>query len=155
MTSMLVRNTDTPHALALSGPPLKLPVVLLHNGRCLCPYQSLDSQGVASGDLIVLCPVGREHADRLLRSSGPSPSDGIFLEVLRLTDAAYAPLEIAIAGGMAYRRVLDEERGEERAAVTEATRLAAPRISTDALPVWWETKECRGDRGIKFDGTGI
>jgi hypothetical protein len=151
VTSVRIQNTDTPRTLALSGPPLKIPVILLHKGRCLCPYASLDSQGVASGDLIILYPVSRECPPQFLPAHDAAMSEGIFREVIRLADAAYAPLEVAKGGAMAYRQMWEhacDDGGEEAAAARTAV-VAASEVSTQELPVWWEKRARRGRRRTK------
>ncbi|OHT17662.1 hypothetical protein TRFO_00953 [Tritrichomonas foetus] len=49
-----LRSYDVARALALAGPPLSDPVILLHRGRCLCPYLSLAAQMIEDGDIVVL-----------------------------------------------------------------------------------------------------
>jgi hypothetical protein len=112
---------------------------------------------VTNGDLIVLYPVGGERPrlprlpqrlqrlPRSLSASAVGPSDGICLEMLRLADAAYMPLEVSQVGGLAYRQLwedevgVDEEDGDDDV-VKDATVVSGPTLSTEALPVLWQNK---------------
>jgi hypothetical protein len=152
-----VQGTDTPRALALSGPALKHPVILLHKGRCLCPYTSLDSQGVASGDLVVLHPVsGSESAVR----GAPEPPatdreigrrDQVFNETLRLADLAFTPYEASPFGGAAYQQMWKNYQKDRVATHPETTNIgkAVLRVSEAPLPVCWAHKRVRSGRPRK------
>jgi hypothetical protein len=151
VASVSVQGTDTPRTLALSGPPLKSPVILLHKGRCLCPYTSLDSQGVINGDLVILhpMPVSRQRS-KFRVASDPTAKlendleghDKVFNEILRLADTAFLPYETSQFGSVAYEQMWKDEEEDyaDGAAPPVPTRLVGPAsaISTDPLPSCWE-----------------
>jgi len=153
-----VQGTDTPRTLALSGPPLKSPVVLLHKGRCLCPYTSLDAQGVTNGDLVVLHPLpsAKDHpktsaasaSDALARFERELENrDEVFKEILRLADAAFLPYETSPCGNSAYHQMWKDEEEEITTAhpATVPTTVAqrAEGISTQPLPACWTAERIK------------
>jgi hypothetical protein len=143
LENVTVRGTDTPRMLALSGPPLKSPVILLHKGRCLCPYTSLDSQGVINGDIVVLHPVpaSKKAAATPRHTREPDKRDQVFNETLRLADTAFLPYETSQYGSAAYRQMWrEDEENIEDDPPPIPTRLAAQPegVSMQPLPTYWE-----------------
>ena len=147
-TLVTVRSTDTPRTVALSGPPLSHPVILLHNGACLCPYLSLGTQGVVDGDIIVLHVV-QTAPQRILPET--DRSDDIFNEVLRLADVAFIPYETSPYGGIVYQQMAAEDREEEQSDEIEVTTVGkkAEEISTTKLPVCWKERPSKGSSQIR------
>jgi hypothetical protein len=139
---LTVCPSDTPRGVALAGPALKEPVVLVHMGRCLCPYLSLASQGVRDGDLIVL------HT--IIQTVGPSapPKDDVFSEVLRLADAVFGPYEASPFGGLAYQQMLVEEEQPWTEDVPTIIAESSQAVSTEELPICWADAE-------EVAGTGL
>jgi hypothetical protein len=148
VVSVDVQGSDTARTVVLSGPPLKHAVVLLHHGRCLSPYLSLEVQGVASGDLIVLHAVpGAAHARRAPARADADAGDGLFLEMLRLADLAFLPYEIASAAALVYQQTWDDEQAEEEEQARErapAPTVVAARpagVSCEQLPPIWADQQ--------------
>jgi hypothetical protein len=149
-----VQGIDTPRTLALSGPTLTHPVILLHKGRCLCPYTSLDSQGVASGDLVILHPIG--GSESAFRGPPELPAihreterrDQEFNEILRLADLGFAPYEASPFGSAASQQMWKDDQEDPAATRPEATNIgkAAPQISDAPLPVCWADKRVKSGR---------
>jgi hypothetical protein len=143
--SVEVHRFDTPRAVALSGPPLKQPVVLIHNGRCLCPYLSLDSQGVATGDLIVLHSIAAPAPKTPARVERDG-SDGLFVEILRLADVAFAPYEVSLFADLVYQQMWAEQQedADARDLAREQPKTVLgerPRsVSCESLPPLWFAK---------------
>jgi hypothetical protein len=145
LENVTVSGTDTPWTLALSGPPLKSPVILLHKGRCLCPYTSLDSQGVTNGDLVVLHPVPASRKVTVAARE-PDKPDQVFNEILRLADTAFLPYETSQHGSAAYQQMWQEDEKDEEdeeeidPPTTIPTRLTAQPdgVSTQPLPTCWD-----------------
>jgi hypothetical protein len=132
-----VKVTDTPRTVALSGPPLAEPVVPVHKGRCLCPYFTLQSQGVSNGDVIVLCPVSA--SPRAAKPRKPLlASDDVFGEVLRLADVAFSPFEVSSYGAtMSQQMFTEAQESTGRASTARGTTVipkAAEEVSAAPLP---------------------
>jgi hypothetical protein len=143
--SIEVLGSDTPRKVALCGPPLKQPVVLLHHGQCLCPYLSLDSQGVSTGDLIIMQNVAAPSAKKPVKE-GRERSDGKFAEMLRLADVAFAPYEVSVSADIAYRQMWAEQQqaAEAREIPWEPPKTVigepAQSVSDECLPSLWSVK---------------
>jgi hypothetical protein len=145
--SVEVRGSDTPRVVALSGPPLKHPVVLLHNGKCLSPYMTLDSQGVSSGDLIVLHIVTAPSPRRRPGGrDGAYAHDPYFSEALRLADIACLSYELSTTGDHIYQDMWTDQQEEEDEnqgpqEQTETKIGEPPRsVSVDPLPAAWRKR---------------
>jgi hypothetical protein len=144
VVSVDVHGSDTARTVALSGPPLKQAVILLHHGRCLSPHLSLEVQGVASGDLIVLHTVSgpdRSRKSPSRQSTGDS-SDGVFHEMLRLADIAFLPYEIASFADLVYQQSGVDEQAEddERCEMEPMATVLGERpteVSCEKLPSFW------------------
>jgi hypothetical protein len=141
-----VLGTDTPRTVAISGPPLKQQVIILHNGHCLNPYLSLISQHVADGDLIVLggvpSPVSSKKSPSAETVTTLSRGDGFVSEIFRLADQILIPYEMSASGALAYRQIcLGQSKGEAERIMPQCQTLlaAAPQsIPCEKLPVPWE-----------------
>jgi hypothetical protein len=140
--SVEVHGSDTPRAVAQCGPPLKHPVVLLHNGHCLCPYLSLDFQGVTTGDLIVLHSIPAPSTRKPVTEERDS-STGIFIEMLRLADVALVPYEVSLFGDLVYQQMWAEQQEEASARdpprrQSQTVVAERPRsVSVESLPSLW------------------
>jgi hypothetical protein len=139
--SVKVHSSDTARTVALSGPPLKQPVLLRHKGKYLSPYESLASQGVLNGDVIILYNVTSLSPPRD-GSSSLDDDHGLVLEALRLADLAFLPYEVSACADAVYRQMWDDHKGGGIVAddaVPSATVVAGKptRVSDQPLPSIW------------------
>lgn len=144
-----VKNLDTPQTVALSGPPLQNPVILLHNGKCLCPYLSLAAQGVVDNDFIVVHSIETEpplYQEFPFEEQETGQNDNVFEEILRLADVAFIPYETSRYGFLVYEQMTTETKQDaEDDFPQEETHVTAKpkRISTAKLPICWEERKTR------------
>jgi hypothetical protein len=102
--SVEARDSDVARTVALSGPPLKQAVFLIHNGRFLHPLASLASQGVTDGDTIVLFGGSAPARGRL---GSADDANGVLQETLRLSGLDFVPCEIA---GSVYQQMWEDHK---------------------------------------------
>lgn len=147
-SSIRIKTLDTPKHIVLCGPPMQDPVIVLHNGRCLCPYLSLDAQGVVDNDFIVVhqiemsMPVYPEYYFK----EPEQQDENVVSEVLRLADVAFIPYEISRYGSLVYEQMTSETKHEtgEIFPQEEIHITGKPkRISTAKLPICWEERKSR------------
>jgi hypothetical protein len=111
---------------------------LIREGRVLDSWLSLVSQGVKPGDVLIVYKQKVAESPDARITSFESKTESILLEVLKINDAQYCPLEISRDGVQEYRRLqreLEAESWDDFMFLPNFPVIGKPKLSTDPLPM--------------------
>jgi hypothetical protein len=151
--SLSVRTSALSTPISLLSIGQFRPAVLTLNGRILDGWFSLASQGVHTGDTLVV--LERAQEPQMRTTPFAAKTEAILLEVLKIKDACYRPLESSRDGDLIYGKLADDvetDPWDEFLLPPDETVIGKPRLGTGPLPALIE--EDAGDEDEFTDDPG-